>query len=212
LSSSRKSRHTESTKLDRTSIVEAAFAVLSSKGLDGLSLRALADQLGVQAPALYWHVKNKAELIGMMAATFGMAAARAVPKENTWASRLTAYGGALRQAMLLHRDAARLCAIAQPIEDPDATARRLAAPLVASGLDSHRALSCQASVIAYTLGWVVYEQSQPMHEHLAHMIDFADSFEFGLRAMVQGFVAQIDDAATKSAARRQPRKKAAKPR
>jgi hypothetical protein len=108
--------------------------------------------------------------------------------------------------MLLHRDAARLCAIAQPIEDPDATARRLAEPLVASGMDSHRALSCQSSVIAYSLGWVVYEQSQPMHEHLAHMIDFAESFEFGLHAMVRGFVAQIEGETPKKPAKRQPRR------
>ena len=208
--SPRKPRRTENTKLDRAAIVAAAFAVLRSEGLDGLSLRVLADHLGVQAPALYWHVHNKAELIGMMAATFGAAAAKAVPKEDTWASRLLAYGQALRQAMLLHRDAARLCAIAQPIEDPDATARRLAAPLVASGLDSHRALSCQSSVIAYTLGWVVYEQSQPMHEHLAHMIDFAESFEFGLHAMVRGFVAQIEGEAPKRAAKRPRRRKAAR--
>lgn len=204
---SRKTRHAENAKLDRASIVEAAFAVLSSKGLDGLSLRVLADHLGVQAPALYWHVNNKAELIGMMAATFGAVAARAAPKENTWAARLIAYGQALRQAMLLHRDAARLCAIARPIEDPDENARRLAAPLVALGLDSHRALSCQSSVIAYTLGWVVYEQSQPMQEHLAHMIDFAESFEFGLHAMVRGFVAQIEDKPTQNVPRRQPRRK-----
>jgi TetR/AcrR family tetracycline transcriptional repressor len=201
LPSSRSSRIRETTKLDRPSIVQAAFAVMSKKGLDGLTLRVLASHLGVQAPALYWHVHNKAELIGMMAATFGEVAAKAMPKENTWASRLTAYGQALRQAMLLHRDAARLCAIAQPIEDPDANARRIAAPLIASGLDSRRALSCQSAVIAYTLGWVVYEQSQPMHEHLAHMIDFSESFESGLRAMVRGFVAELEEENPKGAAK-----------
>jgi TetR/AcrR family tetracycline transcriptional repressor len=187
----------ETAKLDRTTIVEAAFAVLSEKGLDGLSLRVLASHLGVQAPALYWHVRNKAELIGMMAATFGEVAARAEPREKTWAARLTAYGHALRQAMLLHRDAARLCAIARPIEPPEENANRVAAPLIAAGLDVKRALSYQSSVIAYTLGWVVYEQSQPMHEHLAQMLDLAQSFESGLRAMVRGFVAEVEETATK---------------
>jgi TetR/AcrR family transcriptional regulator, tetracycline repressor protein len=189
----------ETAKLDRATIVEAAFAVLSEKGLDGLSLRVLASHLGVQAPALYWHVRNKAELIGMMAATFGEVAARAEPRENTWAARLIAYGHALRQAMLLHRDAARLCAIARPIEPPEENANRVAAPLIAAGLDVKRALSYQSSVIAYTLGWVVYEQSQPMHEHLAQMLDLAQSFESGLRAMVRGFVAEVAETAPKRA-------------
>jgi TetR/AcrR family tetracycline transcriptional repressor len=177
--------------LDRASIVEAAFTVLSKNGLDGLSLRAVGSELGVQAPALYWHVRDKAELVGMMAATFGEVAASAVPSEDTWPARLSAYGKALRQAMLLHRDAARLCAIARPIEDPDSTARRIAAPLIEAGLDPQRALSCQSSIIAYTLGWVIYEQSKPMHEHLAHMLDFESSFDFGLRAMVRGFVDEV---------------------
>jgi TetR/AcrR family transcriptional regulator, tetracycline repressor protein len=189
----------ETAKLDRATIVEAAFAVLSEKGLDGLSLRVLASHLGVQAPALYWHVRNKAELIGMMAATFGEVAAKAEPREKTWAARLIAYGHALRQAMLLHRDAARLCAIARPIEPPEENANRVAAPLVAAGLDVKRALSYQSSVIAYTLGWVVYEQSQPMHEHLAQMLDLAQSFESGLRAMVRGFVAEVAETAPKRA-------------
>jgi TetR/AcrR family transcriptional regulator, tetracycline repressor protein len=192
LSSKRKSVSKSGGKLDRESILKAAFSVLSKKGLDGLSLRVLASRLGVQAPAIYWHVHNKAELIGMMAATFSAAAAKAVPAEETWSSRLIAYGQALRQSMLLHRDAARLCASAQPIEDPEANAQRVAAPLVAAGLDTRQALSCQSSVIAYTLGWVVYEQSRKMHDHLAQMLDLGESFEFGLRAMVRGFVAEID--------------------
>jgi TetR/AcrR family tetracycline transcriptional repressor len=197
LSGVRKPRPRETAKLDRATIVEAAFAVLREKGLDGLSLRVLASHLGVQAPALYWHVRNKAELIGMMAATFGEVAAKAEPREKTWAARLIAYGHALRQAMLLHRDAARLCAIARPSEPPEENANRVAAPLIAAGLDVRRALSYQSSVIAYTLGWVVYEQSQPMHEHLAQMLDLAQSFESGLRAMVRGFVAEVEEETAK---------------
>ena len=42
-------------------------------------------------------------------------------------------------------------------------------------------------MIAYTLGWVIYEQSGPMHEHLAQMIDFAQSYNADLLAMVRGF-------------------------
>lgn len=206
LSSIRVRRPKQTGKLDRDAIVEAAFAVLAEQGLDGLSLRALAGRLGVQAPALYWHVHNKAELIGMMAAKFGEKAANAVPKGNSWTARLTAYGQALREAMLEHRDAALLCAMARPMENPSATANRLAAPLIAAGLDAGRALSCQASVIAYTLGWLVYEQSQPMHEHLAHMIDFSQSFNSGLRAMVRGFAAELDDGTARLTKRRRVRK------
>jgi TetR/AcrR family tetracycline transcriptional repressor len=193
LSSGRRTPPKTALKLDRASIVKAAFAVLSEKGLDGLSLRELASRLGVKAPALYWHVHNKAELIDMMAATFSASAVKEQQKEKTWTGRLLAYGHGLRQAMLRFPDAARLCSSARPLEDPDVQASRIAAPLIAAGLDIRRALSFQASVIAYTLGWVIYEQSQPMHEHLAHMIDFGDSFGSGLQAMVRGFALAVEE-------------------
>jgi TetR/AcrR family tetracycline transcriptional repressor len=42
-------------------------------------------------------------------------------------------------------------------------------------------------VIAYTVGWVAYEQSQAMHDFLTQLIDFDESFEVGLQAMVRVF-------------------------
>ncbi len=180
----------KTTKLDRPSIIRAAFAVLDEKGLDGLRLHLVAEHLGVQAPALYWHVRNKSELLGLMAKTFWQSAARAGPVERGWRPLLEHYGRALRKAMLRRRDAARLCVIAPPIESPDVVADRLAAPLIAAGLERRSALSHQASVIAYTVGWVAYEQNHRMHEHLAKMIDFPRSFDEGLQALVRGFSAQ----------------------
>jgi AcrR family transcriptional regulator len=45
--------------LDRKIILAHAFAILNDMGLEGLTLRRLAARLGVQAPAIYWHFKNK---------------------------------------------------------------------------------------------------------------------------------------------------------
>ncbi len=177
----------KTTKLDRPTIVRAAFAVLDEKGLDGLRLHLVAEHLGVQAPALYWHVRDKSELLGLMAKTIWQSAARARPSVRGWRPLLDHYGRALRRTMLRRRDAARLCVIAPPIESPDVVADRLAAPLVAAGLDRRSALSHQAAVIAYTVGWVAYEQNHRMHEHLAKMIDFPRSFDQGLRALIRGF-------------------------
>jgi TetR/AcrR family tetracycline transcriptional repressor len=194
-------------RLDRDVILDAAFAVLDKYGLDGLSLRVLASHLHVRAPALYWHVHNKAELIGLMAAKFGAAASAARSRNAKWPDMLITYAQTLRAAMLAHRDSARLCAIAEPLEDPHENARRIAEPLVAAGLAADRALRCQSSVIAYTLGWLIYEQSEPMHEHLAHMIDFAQSYNAGLLAMVRGF--QLE---TRSLGRKPTKKKDRRPR
>ncbi|CAN5447952.1 hypothetical protein BH09PSE4_BH09PSE4_08700 [soil metagenome] len=174
-------------KLTRDMIVLAALDVLDERGLDAVSLRAVAARLSVQAPALYWHVRSKAELLSHMAASFYSEAARAELTASGWGNRLATYARILRQVLLTHPDAARLCALAAPLADPHETALRLAAPLVEAGLDSHRAVACQACAIAYTVGWVLYEQSQAMHDHLARMIDFSASFEMGLAAMIRGF-------------------------
>src|ERR1700761_7778082 len=44
-------------------IIDAALTLLQQDGLNNLSLRKLAAQLDMQAPALYWHFKNKDVLI-----------------------------------------------------------------------------------------------------------------------------------------------------
>ena len=175
-------------KLDVPLIVRAAFEVLDDHGFDGLSLRLVADSLGVQTPALYWHVRNKETLVSLMATSFSEAAGRAKSKGHGWREMLTFLARSLRREMLLRRDSARLMLAAAPLDSVESLASRLATPLIDSGLTARRALSYHASVVAYTMGWVGYEQSQAMHDFLTHIIDFEESFETGLQAMVSGFV------------------------
>jgi len=174
-------------KLGQQEIVAAALQLVDEQGLDRLNMRALAARLGVQASALYWHVGDKAELTSLMAASFYARALAAAPVEAGWRAWLLGFGHAFRGALLAHRDSARLCAIAKPIGDAQGSAERLAAPLVRAGLSRHAALSALASVISLALGWAVYEQSNALHDHLAEMVGFDESFTAGLQAMVVGF-------------------------
>ena len=180
----------EGSKLDLPLILDAAFAILDADGFDGLTLRAVADRLRVQSPALYWHVRNRAALVTMMANTYMAAAARSTLTGRTWQEKLLHSARGLRRAMLQHQDSARLCLAAQPLGKPQDSADKLAMPLISAGLDARLALSYQAAVFAYTVGWVAYQQSAAMREFLAHMIDFDSSFEAGLQAMVRGFAAE----------------------
>jgi TetR/AcrR family tetracycline transcriptional repressor len=54
-------------EISAEAIVTAAIDILNRDGLEKLSMRALAAVLGVKAPALYWHIKNKQELIDQIA-------------------------------------------------------------------------------------------------------------------------------------------------
>ncbi len=54
-------------QLSRELIVAAAHDIVANEGLDALSLRRVAKELGVTAPALYGHVHYKADLLRALA-------------------------------------------------------------------------------------------------------------------------------------------------
>ncbi|WP_346924025.1 TetR family transcriptional regulator [Rothia sp. (in: high G+C Gram-positive bacteria)] len=53
--------------LNRDRILNTAFTLLNQYGLADLSMRRLATELGVAPGALYYHVKNKQELLASLA-------------------------------------------------------------------------------------------------------------------------------------------------
>src|SRR5690625_6219234 len=53
--------------LKKENIIREALNLLDESGLEGVTLRKLAKRLEIQAPALYWHFKNKKTLVNEMA-------------------------------------------------------------------------------------------------------------------------------------------------
>ena len=49
--------------LTRERLVSAALELIGEEGIEGLSMRALADRLEVKAASLYWHVRDRRELL-----------------------------------------------------------------------------------------------------------------------------------------------------
>jgi TetR/AcrR family tetracycline transcriptional repressor len=56
-------REAERTRLSKAAVVERALALGDSDGLEALTVRRLAQQLGVTPMALYWHFRSKEELL-----------------------------------------------------------------------------------------------------------------------------------------------------
>lgn len=50
-----------------TAIADAALAVIRADGVDGLTMRSVAERLHVRAPTLYHHVRNKSDLLDLVA-------------------------------------------------------------------------------------------------------------------------------------------------
>lgn len=51
--------------LGRERIVAAAVALLDAQGIDGLTMRRIADHLGSGVMSLYWHVNNKEDIFDL---------------------------------------------------------------------------------------------------------------------------------------------------
>ena len=52
--------------VNRQSICDAAIGIVTTLGVDSLSMRTLAGTLGIKAPSLYDHVKNREEVIALV--------------------------------------------------------------------------------------------------------------------------------------------------
>jgi AcrR family transcriptional regulator len=87
--------------------------LLDEVGLDDLSMRRLAERLGVTAASLYWYVRDKSELLELVADA--ITAELPLPSSSLpWRAQLEATARALRQITRAHRDAARVLAGTTP--------------------------------------------------------------------------------------------------
>lgn len=57
----------QSPALHRQAVADAALHLLREVGIDGLSMRGLAERLNVKAASLYWHVRDKDQVLELVA-------------------------------------------------------------------------------------------------------------------------------------------------
>lgn len=87
----------------------AALEIIDTEGLDKLSLQVLAKKLGVKAPSLYYHFKNKAEL--MAAITRSILREPVIVKADPsadWKAAMTELALSARNTLLRHPNAVPL--------------------------------------------------------------------------------------------------------
>lgn len=146
--------------LNRDEIVRAAFELLDRVGLDRLSLRGLAEQLGVQAPTLYWHFKNKQALLDEMAGSLVNGGEGEEPPggDQTWEAWLSWLARRMRRALLSRRDGALLAVRASPhVRQWDAL-EFIADALVRNGFKPEDALCGLGVLMSYVLGATLAQQ------------------------------------------------------
>lgn len=214
---------TTRTPLSRDKVLAAAVDLADRIGADALTMRKLADALGVQPMSLYHHVANKEAILdGMVDVVFGeidlpptdlpwreaMAhrcrSARQVLRRHPWATPLMESRTSPGAPTLSHHDAVLAC-------------------LIDAGLPMPLVAHAYAVLDAFVYGFAIQEASLPFDSsedladfadalvtpiaedfpHLAaftaqHVLapgyDFGDSFEVGLAMILDGLEAAADRA------------------
>ncbi|MEP7241103.1 MAG: TetR/AcrR family transcriptional regulator C-terminal domain-containing protein [Devosia sp.] len=103
----------------RDDVIQTAIQLLQEVGLDGLTLRRLATELGISAPTLYWHVKDKRELLDLMSEAMVRMAREKMPpfpQDLPWDEKIAEGMRRQYEAIITWRDGARVVAGNRPTE------------------------------------------------------------------------------------------------
>ncbi|RMB57742.1 TetR family transcriptional regulator [Tessaracoccus antarcticus] len=170
-------------------IVEASLAILDEYGLADMTMRRVAEALGVKAGALYWHFPNKQTLLAAVADQVLDGLETLSRPDGNW---LGEWAAAVRFLLLAHRDAAELVASTRAMGlgrvDPAAQAREV---LVARGATEDEAEGVAQAFMHFVLGHVMEEQTQSQLAALGVIGGFDGErsqrhFDWGVRLLVAG--------------------------
>lgn len=156
-------------KLNPEVIARAALRLLNEVGLDGLTMRLVANDLNVRAPTLYWHVKNKQELLDAMATLMLVEIVEPIeaPRRGVdWSQWLRHLAERLRRHLLRYRDGARVMA-GTAVTHP-AVYRFVELTLQTlqdNGFSPVSAARGFPTLYHYTVGFVIEEQSRDAAEY-----------------------------------------------
>ena len=146
-------------------VVRAALEILDERGMAAVSMRTIAQRLGVRMNTVLWHAKSKARLLELMAdAIVGAAPLDGLPEQ--WRERAAELARRYRHALLAHRDGAAVVAGTYAAEPATLDfAELLVAALLDGGLPEREAAWTCWSLVYFVLGLTSEEQAVPLPMH-----------------------------------------------
>jgi len=148
------------TPLTRDAIVDAALRLLERDGLQGLSMRRLADELGTGAASLYWHVGDKEELLSLLLDRIVSEAEPLEPPDpERWREQVKELARAGRRLLTSRRDAAQLSMGRIPAGPGSLPVLEHNLALLAAGGLPPRVIAYAADMFALFVGGFAFEES-----------------------------------------------------
>jgi AcrR family transcriptional regulator len=202
--------------LDRDRIVEAALRIVDAEGVGALSLRRLADDLGVTPMSLYWHVADKAELLELVGHAV-LAEIQLPDRIGDWKEQLRDVHRAMFAAFLRHRNSTEiLIGRARFGAGGLAAFERILAILLDAGFTAEAAFDAYQSLYLFTLGFMATSNRSPefievQRQGAAYMLTLPteqfpsiravtpvigrrsldEQFEIGLAVVIDGVAARL---------------------
>lgn len=147
--------------LDRTQIVEAGLRIVDAEGADALSLRRLAEALGVAPMSIYWHVRDKAELFELIGHAV-MADIEIPPARGDWRQQLRDVHRSMLMAILRHPNTVDIV-VGRARYGPGGLAlfERILTILLEAGFSPEAAFDAYSSLYLFSLGFTATSGRSP---------------------------------------------------
>jgi len=182
--------------LTRTAVIAAARRVADRDGLDKLSMRALAAELGVMPNTIYSHVSGKGELLDALLDS--LLAEIPAPESGDWRAGLIEIMDASRRLLVEHPSLIPAF-LSRPTRGPNALRLgELCIDLLArGGVEGELAVHAFRSLFVHALGFAAYEaprlQDPDREARVARSVEFFSSSPHSGVRDVAGELAQLPD-------------------
>ena len=142
------------TPLTKDEIVDRALAIVDERGLDGLSMRRLAEEVGVEAASLYHHVPNKEALLDAVLSRVRSEIRVPDPLPEDWRDLIEAIFDEYRRVLAAHP--ALIPLAGKRVEtDPDSGL----VFLTQMGFSENDAVELWQSLIAFVVGFSMFSSA-----------------------------------------------------
>jgi AcrR family transcriptional regulator len=207
--------------LTRQVVLDAAVRIADERGLQGLSMRKLAEELGVKPAALYNHVSGKDAVLDGMIETIMSKMGSLSERAESWEDKVRERLLKSREIAHQHPNVYRLFAARFTTHIPEVLGlvEDLLGTLREAGLDVPSALHAYRTLVNYTIGYALAEirgfsleaedpdlpppfrSRRPIPEDFPRVIELApylknvdhdEEFMFGLDCMIAGLKAQFE--------------------
>jgi TetR/AcrR family tetracycline transcriptional repressor len=179
--------------VSRDHVVGVALDLVQAEGIDALTMRRLAGELGLAVTAIYWHVGDKQALLDALAERIAAQVGDVEVRGDDPVTRIVSIGTALRKNLLeqpelvgLVHQQGHTAELFQPVRVA------LARELLAAGVDGDDAELAGHVILSHTSGSVLNDvqiaRAPVQQEALSRPVDRDELFDYSLTVLTKALI------------------------